>query len=107
MRHIQTLVISGDLALREQLSGILYTKEHVVEKCEDGQAGLLTALSKRLDLILLEDSLPALDGFSVLSRLRREKQTTVMMFANDTSAQNRIDAYRRGVDDYLLSLIHI
>ncbi len=63
--------------------------------------GLFAALSETFDLILLDVLLPGLNGFSVLNRLRKSRQTPVMMLTACGAEEERIEGYSKGADDYL------
>lgn len=67
----------------------------------DGQEGLSKALEKDYDLILLDVMLPALSGFEVLERLRRERDTAVIMLTARGDIDDRVKGLDLGADDYL------
>ena len=50
-----------------------------VEKAFDGRSGLSMAEAQDYDLLLLDVMLPGLSGLELLRRLRRTKQTPVIM----------------------------
>jgi len=95
------LIIEDDFALNQQVSELLQSKGYATEQSFDGQSGLLEAISRRYDLVLLDVLLPKLDGFSVLGRLRKQSQTPVMMLTACGAEEERIQGYSKGADDYL------
>ncbi|MGH1427885.1 MAG: response regulator transcription factor [Arenicella sp.] len=101
MKSTRILIIEDDLVLSDQLSSLLSAQGYTIEQCHDGQKGLLFALNQKFDLILLDVLLPVLNGFSVLSRLRKTRKTPVMMITACNAEQERIEGYRKGADDYL------
>jgi two-component system, OmpR family, response regulator TctD len=55
------------------------------------------------DLLILDVNLPALDGFSILKRLRRRKsKTPVLVLTARSQVDDRVDALDLGADDYLV-----
>ncbi|MFT2090053.1 response regulator transcription factor [Paraglaciecola sp. 2405UD69-4] len=101
MAQAHILIIEDDQVLNNQLAELLSGKGFVTEQCHDGEQGLLTALKRKFDLILLDVLLPSLDGFSVLNQLRNVSQTPVMMLTACGAEQERIEGYSKGADDYL------
>ena len=101
MKSAHILIIEDDLVLSDQLTSLLSSKGFTIEQCHDGHNGLLVALSRKFDLILLDVLLPVMNGFSVLSRLRKTRQTPVMMITACDAEKERIEGYRKGADDYL------
>ncbi len=72
-----------------------------VEKATDGRAGLALALSHDFDLILLDVLLPQLNGMEVLRRLRRERQTPVIMLTARDAVMDKVAGLDAGADDYI------
>lgn len=95
------LIIEDDRTLNDQLADLLQGRGFNTHQCHDGEQGLLSALSDRFDLILLDVLLPSMDGFSVLSKLRKSKHTPVMMLTACGAEEERIQGYSSGADDYL------
>ncbi|KXO12226.1 MULTISPECIES: response regulator transcription factor [Marinobacter] len=95
------LIVEDDQTLSDQLSGLLTSKGYQVQQCFEGDQALLDALSLRLDLILLDVLLPRMNGFDVLERLRKTRQTPVMMLTACGAEEERILGYQQGADDYL------
>lgn len=101
------LIIEDDLALNEQVTALLNKHHYLVHQCTDGEQGLSAALSLNFDLILLDARLPKLDGFSLLSSLRKHKNTPVIMVTACGAEEERIQGFRQGADDYLAKPFNI
>ncbi len=67
----------------------------------DGREGLGQAMGGRYDLVILDVTLPSLDGFEVLRQLRRRSDVPVIMLTARTNQQERIAGLEGGADDYL------
>ena len=101
MDATKILIIEDDITLNKQIAALLKDRGFDVHQCHDGNQGLLTALRERFDLILLDVLLPNLNGFSLLSQLRKRKQTPVIMVTACGAEQERIKGYSNGADDYM------
>lgn len=96
------LIIEHDMELSDQLAELLQGQGFIVEQCAEGQQGLSAALGGAFDLVLLTIVLPSFNGFLALSQLRQSSQTPVMVLGASSAAEERIQSYQRGADDYLL-----
>ena len=68
----------------------------------DGFRGLNTALIKKFDAIVLDVSMPLMDGFEVLGEIRRKGlKTPIMMLTARTELIDRLKGFEKGADDYL------
>ena len=64
--------------------------------------GLQAALLESPDLIVLDLSLPQLDGFSVLARLREaQSPSRVLILTARGQVEDRVKGLKAGADDYL------
>lgn len=60
------------------------------------------ALEGSHDLVILDAMLPGIDGFTVLTALRKTKQTPVLMLTARVSVEDRVLGLQTGADDYLV-----
>ena len=75
----------------------------IVDTEENGKQGLLLALGKEYDLIILDVMLPERDGWSILSTLRQAgKQMPVLFLSARDAVQDRVKGLELGADDYLI-----
>lgn len=101
------LVIEDDRTLNNQIASLLDEQGYETDQRFDGRQGLVSALSKTYDLILLDVLLPGLDGFSLLNKLRQKRETPVMMLTACGAEEERITGYSNGADDYLAKPFNI
>lgn len=75
----------------------------VVDVADNGMEGLFLAGSKTFELMILDIGLPGLDGWQLLSTLRKQGVTTPVLFltARDT-VPDRVKGLELGADDYLV-----
>jgi CheY-like chemotaxis protein len=69
------LVIEDDVAFAGVLAGLVEEQGHRVLVAHDGESGLRLAREQHPDGILLDVTLPTIDGWTVLSRLQAQPQT--------------------------------
>ncbi len=83
--------------LEIHLTDLIYT----TSKAMDGEEGLNMALAKDYDLILLDLTLPSLDGVEICKRLRAKKNTPVIMLTAKSEEIDRVLGLEIGADDYI------
>ncbi len=95
------LVIDDDAELGELLSELFAQEGYEVEHAPDGQTGLTRALEGAPSLVVLDVMLPGLNGFEVLTRLRKTSMLPVLMLTARGDDVDRIVGLEMGADDYL------
>lgn len=95
------LLIEDEESLARFVELELVHEGYAVRKCFDGREGLDTALAEDFDLILLDIMLPSLNGLEVLRRLRREKQTPVILLTARDAVMDKVNGLDTGADDYI------
>ncbi|MEG1884185.1 MAG: response regulator transcription factor [Clostridia bacterium] len=73
----------------------------------DGRTGLAFALAEHFDLILLDVMLPDLSGFELLRRLRKERDTPVILLTALDTVMDKVNGLDIGANDYLTKPFHI
>ncbi|MBP0595665.1 heavy metal response regulator transcription factor IrlR [Paraburkholderia sp. LEh10] len=68
----------------------------------DGVTGLHQATTESYDLVVLDVMLPGLDGWSVLSALRRSHMTPVVLLTARDDTTDKIKGLEMGADDYVV-----
>jgi len=68
----------------------------------DGRRGLAQALSGEFSAVVLDLSLPDVDGLNVLRALREVSEIPVVVLTARGSTSERVEGLRLGADDYLL-----
>ncbi len=83
--------------LEIHLTDLIYT----TSKAMDGEEGLRMALAKDYDLILLDLTLPSMDGVELCKRLRAKKNTPIIMLTAKSEEIDRVLGLEIGADDYI------
>ena len=95
------LIIEDEVSLARFVELELQHEGYAVKKCHDGREGLNLALNENFDLILLDIMLPSLNGLEVLRRLRKEKQTPVILLTARDAVMDKVTGLDTGADDYI------
>ena len=88
---------------RDMLSRRLQRKGYSVLIAVDGEQGLVTAYSEMPDLILMDISLPFIDGYEVTRRLKanpRTRHIPVIALTAHALLTDRDKAMKAGCNDY-------
>lgn len=72
-----------------------------VEVCDDGVKGLEFSIENEYDLILLDLMLPKLNGLEVCRRLRKLKNTPIIMLTARDDVMDKVTGFQTGADDYV------
>ena len=72
-----------------------------VDKAMDGRTALDMAIQKDYDLILLDIMLPELNGLEVLRRLKKEKDTPVILLTARDAVMDKVSGLDAGAVDYI------
>jgi two-component system, cell cycle response regulator DivK len=97
------LLVEDNEMNRDMLSRRLIRNGHEVSIAIDGQQGVDMALSQLPDLILMDMSLPVLDGWEATRRVRANDSTRgipVIALTAHAMAGDREKAMEAGCDDY-------
>lgn len=99
---MRVLVVEDEPELLAVVAKALREEGHAVDEAADGELGLYKATTWDYDVIVLDLMLPKLDGFEVLSRLRRTHRTPVLVLTARDAVADRIRGLDDGADDYLV-----
>ena len=96
------LVIEDNQDIANLVAINLRGKHMRVDHAADGESGLDRALSGIYQLVILDLTLPGMDGMDVCRLMRAEKvYTPVLMLTAKTSELDRVLGLEAGADDYL------
>ena len=90
------LLVEDEEKLARMVELELRYEGYEVEKAFDGRTGLERALTGTFDLILLDIMLPALSGMEVLRRLRKERQTPVILLTARDAVVDKVSGLDAG-----------
>jgi two-component system, OmpR family, response regulator MprA len=103
MDAMRVLVIEDDESVRQALRRALVLAGWEVSLAEDGRSGLDALDAEPADVIVLDVSLPDVDGLDVARTLRSAgNRTPILMLTARAEIPDRIAGLDSGADDYVL-----
>ena len=99
---VQILVVDDEPMVREVVVAYLEREGFQVDEAATGTAALEQLSESTPDLIVLDVMLPELDGFSVLTKLRKERDIPVILLTARTEEPDRVLGLELGADDYVV-----
>ena len=100
---MNVLLIEDNELNRDMLMRRLERKEFIVSCAEDGQSGIDMAKNEMPDIILLDLSLPVIDGWNVARKLKADvntKDIPIIALTAHAMKGDREKALDAGCDDY-------
>jgi two-component system, OmpR family, alkaline phosphatase synthesis response regulator PhoP len=95
------LIVDDEPSIVNLVTAYLKPEGYEVYAAVDGPSGLKAARAFKPDLVILDLMLPGMDGFEVLSRLRRESEVYVILLTAKTEETDKIVGLSVGADDYV------
>jgi len=102
---IKILTIDDDKTIRLIVAKAFKSYDCTVLETDNAVAGLAIASREKPDIILLDYTMPVMDGFEVLARLRSDpdlKATPVIMLTSEAGRDTVVKIAQLGVRDYLI-----
>ena len=99
------LLIEDDKFLRELIIQKLGREGYEVAEAPEGEAGLAKVKEEKPDLVLLDLILPGIDGFEVLSRMKKDpafSSIPVIILSNLGQRDDVQKGIDLGAEDYLI-----
>ena len=95
------LVIDDEPQILRALKTILTERHFQVTTASRGEEGLAVAAANPPDVIILDLSLPDMDGFQVCARLREWTSVPIIILSVRDHERDKVMALDKGADDYL------
>jgi DNA-binding response OmpR family regulator len=98
----RVLVVDDDADIRLLLEELLRGAGYAVETAQDGRAALRAFHASPCDLVILDLSMPELDGFQTLERIRDLSDVPVILLTARSGEIDKVRGFRAGADDYVV-----
>lgn len=101
---MHVLIIEDNPDIIANLFAFLEPLGYTIDVARSGNAGLVLAIRNHYDVIVLDLSLPGMDGVDVCRHLRNDHHNPVpilILTARDTEHE-KVTGFRAGADDYLV-----
>ena len=95
------LIVEDEVSIAELEKDYLELSGFDVIMEVTGDAGLKTALSENIDLMILDLMLPNLDGFEVCKKVREVKNIPILLVSAKKEDIDKIRGLGLGADDYI------
>jgi DNA-binding response OmpR family regulator len=101
---MRVLIVEDNADIVANLYAYLEPRGFVLDNAANGYAGLALAAQYEYDAIILDVSLPGIDGLSLCYKLREElkKPTPVLMLTARDTIEDKVAGFDSGADDYLV-----
>jgi pilus assembly protein CpaE len=106
----KVLVVDDDASVQRLLQYTLKQEGYEVVLGTDGAEGLRLWQQESPSLILLDVTVPTIDGYEVATRIRAQEgpgaHVPIIMLTAERDVQQKVRALRSGADDYLIKPFH-
>src|SRR4051795_3458230 len=97
----RVLVVDDDEDIRTLVRELLERAGYTVEEAENGRVALRRLFSNAPALVILDVTMPDLDGYQTLERIRDLSDVPVIMLTARTQELEKVRALASGADDYV------
>lgn len=98
---IEVIMIEDDIELAEILTEFLKANNVNVTNYTDPVVGIQALEKYKYDLLLLDLTLPNMDGIEVCKKITKYKNIPIIISSARSDTQDKINALEYGADDYL------
>lgn len=98
----EVLIVEDEENIASFINMELSHEGYKTEMCNDGKEGLEKSLEKDYDIIILDLMLPTLNGLEVCRRLRKSKNTPIIMLTARDNVMDKVSGLQMGADDYIV-----
>jgi len=99
--RLRILVIDDDADIRLLLRELLERAGYTVDEAEDGKTGLRHLFSNVPSLVILDVTMPDMDGYQTLERIRDLSEVPVLMLTARSQELEKVRGLSAGADDYV------
>ncbi|WP_330359445.1 response regulator transcription factor [Moorena bouillonii] len=105
---MKILLVEDDILLAENLSEALTNQRYVVDMVTNGEIACQQSQMLDYDLMVLDVTLPKLDGFGVCRKLRAQgNQMPILMLTGRDTTNDKVKGLDAGADDYLVKPVDL
>lgn len=98
---LEILMIEDDVELAEVLSDYLKQHDINVTNYDEPYTGMSALATKHFDLLLLDLTLPNLDGLEVCKKVAKQKNIPIIISSARSDVNDKVKALDSGADDYI------
>jgi DNA-binding response OmpR family regulator len=99
--EVEVLIADDDADVRALIASLLERVGYRVLSATHGREALRLLYARRPRLVLLDVSMPGMDGWQTLERIREISDVPVLMLTASVEELDRVRGLRGGADDYV------
>ncbi len=96
------LVVDDEAKIRSIIKKYAEFEGHTVSEATDGMVAVNMCKTDDFDIIIMDIMMPELDGFSACRKIRKFKQTPIIMLSARGEEYDKINGFALGIDDYVV-----
>ncbi|MGB9597419.1 MAG: response regulator transcription factor [Candidatus Poribacteria bacterium] len=99
------LIVDDEADITDTLSFMLQARNFDVVTANNGKEGLAKVKKEHPDLVILDISMPEMDGYNVCNKLRQDNETKdipIIMLTAKGETEAVIKSYESGANDYVV-----
>ncbi|HXK15907.1 MAG TPA: response regulator, partial [Gaiellaceae bacterium] len=97
----RVLVVDDDEDIRTLVRELLERAGYTVDEAENGRAALRNLFTSAPALVILDVTMPDMDGYQTLERIRDLSDVPVIMLTARTQELEKVRGLSAGADDYV------
>ncbi|HEX7474625.1 MAG TPA: response regulator, partial [Dehalococcoidales bacterium] len=101
MKKSRILIVDDDASIRKFVRANLVARNYDVSIAENGIEALNIAKNEKFDLIILDITMPYLDGIEVCRRMREWSKVPIIMLSARDGESDKLRCLELGADDYI------
>ena len=100
---MRVLLVEDHAETAQYITTSLRAQGHMVDHCDNGREGFLSALDNNYDVMVFDRMLPGLDGLTLTKSVRGAGvETPILILSAMDGIDDRVDGLEAGSDDYLV-----
>jgi two-component system KDP operon response regulator KdpE len=107
MKPVCILLVEDDVKIQKLLRSQLTARQYQVEVAGDGLEAVTMLPDLQPDLVLLDITLPGMDGLEVCREIREWSAVPIILLTGKDSPQFKVTALELGADDYVTKPFHM
>ena len=102
-QHYKILIVDDEPDIREVVAVLLGSEGYQVLQAENGGSAVeMVYADKSIDLVILDIMMPGMTGVETCEMIRKRSNVPVLFLTAKSQDQDKVDAYSKGGDDYLV-----
>ena len=101
MTATDILIVEDDKNIATLLADFLKDRGYIVSVAHDGNRALHLFEKYGARLVVLDIMLPGADGFTILSKIRKDSNTPVLIVSARDTKEDKLNGILGGADDYI------